>query len=111
MNSVRIARAKWVDALRSGKYKQTRSALRYGDAYCCLGVACDVLGDGKWDATPMVDWWEFWFSDGQRKAGDLPPSMLDRLGLSTDDQRVLMDLNDNGVSFDAIATHIERLPL
>ena len=111
MNSVKRARAKWVDALRSGKYKQTRSALRHGDTYCCLGVACAVLGDGEWATTASQNGWEFRFSDGQRKAGDLPWSMLDRLGLSTDQQRVLMDLNDNGVSFDAIATHIERLPL
>lgn len=33
---------KWVDALRSGKYKQCRSYLNKGDAYCCLGVACEV---------------------------------------------------------------------
>ena len=110
MNSVRIARAKWVDALRSGKYQQTRSALRLGDTYCCLGVACDVLGDGEWTAL-QNGLWEFRFSDGQRKAGYLPASMLDRLGLSTEDQRVLMDLNHHGVTFDAIATHIERLPL
>ena len=39
---------KWVEALRSGKYKQTRGALRDGDAFCCLGVACDISGTGKW---------------------------------------------------------------
>lgn len=32
----------WVDALRSGKYKQTKGALQKGNSYCCLGVACDV---------------------------------------------------------------------
>ena len=31
---------KWVKALRSGKYKQTREALQDKDGYCCLGVAC-----------------------------------------------------------------------
>lgn len=34
--------AKWVAALRSGKYAQSRYALRSTDGYCCLGVACEV---------------------------------------------------------------------
>lgn len=43
-------RKKWADALRSGKYKQGRYALhkKYADgadAYCCLGVACDLFKD------------------------------------------------------------------
>ena len=42
----------WLDALRSGDYKQTISTLRYEDKFCCLGVACDVYiknaGMGKW---------------------------------------------------------------
>lgn len=45
---------KWVAALRSGEYEQTKGALRRdgGDSgrvgYCCLGVACDVSGLGEW---------------------------------------------------------------
>lgn len=35
-------KAKWVEALRSGKYKQGRYNLHYKDAYCCLGVLCEV---------------------------------------------------------------------
>jgi hypothetical protein len=39
----------WVDALRSGKYRQGFGALRKGlgldnDQYCCLGVLCEVAG-------------------------------------------------------------------
>ena len=33
----------WLDALRSGKYKQGHGALRRGDAFCCLGVMADLL--------------------------------------------------------------------
>lgn len=38
-------KAKWVEALRSGKYKQCTSELsdEYG-RFCCLGVACIVAG-------------------------------------------------------------------
>jgi len=34
---------KWVDALRSGEYKQGKSYLRSSDSYCCLGVLADVI--------------------------------------------------------------------
>ena len=36
---------KWVEALRSGRYKQGKGALCYNkDKYCCLGVLCEVAG-------------------------------------------------------------------
>ena len=38
-----------VAALRSGKYKQGTNRLRDEDAFCCLGVACDISGLAKWD--------------------------------------------------------------
>lgn len=36
-------KAKWVAALRSGKYEQGAGYLKTGNTYCCLGVAC-VIG-------------------------------------------------------------------
>ena len=36
------ARKLWIDALRSGKYKQTRGWLHNQNGYCCLGVACEM---------------------------------------------------------------------
>lgn len=33
----------WVEALRNGKYKQTKRFLQNGDKFCCLGVACDLF--------------------------------------------------------------------
>ena len=50
-------KAKWLEALKSGKYKRGSCALKpaisKGDeSYCCLGVLCDVhremTGKGKW---------------------------------------------------------------
>ncbi len=39
-------KAKWVAALRSGKFTQGRSALKTVDGgYCCLGVLCEINGD------------------------------------------------------------------
>ena len=37
-------RTKWTTALRSGKYRQAQNRLRKDDAFCCLGVLCDIVG-------------------------------------------------------------------
>ena len=34
---------KWRRALRSGKYKQTKTTLQDEKGYCCLGVACEIF--------------------------------------------------------------------
>lgn len=36
-------RDNWLEALRSGKYKQGTGFLHWKGEYCCLGVACKVL--------------------------------------------------------------------
>lgn len=46
-------KAQWIEALRSGKYKQGRCYLRIPkqdgvDEFCCLGVACDISEVGRW---------------------------------------------------------------
>jgi hypothetical protein len=50
-------KAKWVAALRSGKYAQTRGALcntkvaedhKQVLSYCCLGVLCDITYPNQW---------------------------------------------------------------
>lgn len=40
---------KWVEALRSGKYKQTRRSLHDDNGFCCLGVACAVAVENGLD--------------------------------------------------------------
>lgn len=45
---------KWIEELRSGRYKQGHYALRLpskggkDDEFCCLGVACDVVDPTAW---------------------------------------------------------------
>lgn len=42
--AVGVARRKWIEALRSGKYKQGKGELGDPDTgFCCLGVGCVVL--------------------------------------------------------------------
>lgn len=37
--------AQWLEALRSGKYKQAKNTLKSADGgFCCLGVLCDAKG-------------------------------------------------------------------
>lgn len=33
---------RWLEALRSGEYKQTTENLQNSDGFCCLGVLCDL---------------------------------------------------------------------
>jgi len=57
---------RWVDALRTGNYAQTREQLRAADAegqptneFCCLGVLCDLYAkehpDAKWFSKPEAE--------------------------------------------------------
>jgi hypothetical protein len=40
-------KAKWIEALRSGKYEQGLGYLHSEKTYCCLGVLHEVMG-GEW---------------------------------------------------------------
>lgn len=73
---------KWVKALRSGEFKQGKRRLRDGDAFCCLGVACDLFhrdtGLGAWDRSSTFE-----VSDvpGYADHINLPIPVRDWLGL------------------------------
>ena len=114
MTTVQDNRSKWVAALRSGTYAQTRRALRTSEGWCCLGVACDVLGDGQWeqptpnrrDVFPL----EWQYRSGGRAYGmHLPPAVRNLVGLDGDTQRKLITANDRGVTFTDIADLIDGL--
>ena len=84
----------WIEALRSGKYKQGRLFLRREGKYCCLGVAADLLGS----------------KDLLRS--DLTDEEMTQLGLFTPtggqkDRLSLAGLNDIGHSFSDIAALLE----
>lgn len=98
----------WVAALRSGKYQQAQGALRAGDGFCCLGVACDISGLGDWaHRNGRLAYL------GNDKL--LPLEVRDWLGLrgvmGGYGENFLTDLNDDeGVSFPHIADLIESEP-
>ena len=102
-------KARWLKALRSGRYKQATGALRVGDGYCCLGVLCDLARKsqvGEWEYTEEFD----------GESGELPPSVVAWAGLPGPDPevmdkrhpRTLSDLNDRGANFERIAALIEK---
>ncbi len=41
-------KAKWLEALRSGRYTQIKGQLRTDAGFCCLGVLCDLVAPEAW---------------------------------------------------------------
>ena len=89
-------KAKWVAALRSGKYQQGRDALRTGDMFCCLGVACDLIDPDAWERDNGYGAWQELNTDGM----DLP-------FIGNADAETLSGMNDSGYTFEEIADYIE----
>ena len=105
----------WVHTLRSGQYEQTKGALRSKDRFCCLGVACDLYDEGGWaedDFDPRG-----YRVDGEELDDILPNAVKRWLGLRTSMGKfessdgifpTLVDVNDDGVTFEEIADLIEK---
>lgn len=109
---------KWVAALRSGQYQQARGLLRDDDGYCCLGVLCDISEKGEWRNRRHDDIsWDF-ISDGIQVENSVLPydvqlwaGIQQREGRFTgpnDQNWCLAAMNDEGRSFEEIATIIEK---
>lgn len=102
----------WVDALRSGEFRQGASALRRIDGgYCCLGVACAVwsrlgLVKGAFEQSMPSGSWSFVIPDEESRYGDLPTSI--KAAALIDSTTELVSMNDGkGKSFSQIADYIE----
>lgn len=103
---------KWLKALESGEYQQGSCQLFDGSSYCCLGVACCVMGLQKGA--------NCFFAEGYPFGGDLAFGTYRALGLRTPSGRFatphndcysLIDMNDSGkYTFVAIAAYIRANP-
>lgn len=104
---------KWVEALRSGEFKQVKGRLKTVDGYCCLGVVCELaikagvpVGVGAIGLLPTFE----------GETARLPKGVRDWIGLrdaygSYDgDSTSLSHENDHGKSFAEIADIIESEP-
>lgn len=95
---------KWVAALRSGKYRQGWRFLHFRDAFCCLGVLCDLAakegvcevnnpnGITSYDGVCVI----------------LPDSVCGWAELPHTNPFGLAEMNDKGKSFSEIADYIEE---
>ena len=111
----------WIKALRSGEYAQGVGYLKSGtgdnEAYCCLGVLCDLAVKAGADIGVYVDTdEEVWFFDTNGEV--LPESVMEWSGLNSHigsygegESHVTKSLawrNDEGDSFAKIADLIEE---
>jgi len=101
---------KWLAALRSGDYKQTKEALRDEEGFCCLGVLCDV------HRIENKKRWQKGFNYYDENT-ILPHEIVNWAGLKNcnpgiEDSSIcistLADLNDEGKTFKEIADIIEK---
>lgn len=105
----------WVDALRSGKYRQARGRLRDdGDAMCCLGVLCDIVAPDNWryeeDQYRGPDGWH---QDNFQMG--IPENLLKTVGFEVSEpiieykgeRQAISLVNDGGATFAEIADLIE----
>lgn len=93
-------KSKWVKALRSGNYKQTKGKLKSRNGgFCCIGVICDILGrrwewkDGDYVGNNIIV-----NEETKDFAGDIWGDVL----------QPLVQMNDDGKSFSEIADYIEE---
>lgn len=109
----------WIDALRSGKYKQGKGYLnKENKEFCCLGVACENAIENGLDLKkhlmrafiepnyPIVAFY------GEDLAnGTLPKEMCEWLNIEPfglfRDKTNLVRMNDDGKTFNEIADAIE----
>lgn len=106
---------KWLTALRSGNYAQTKCWLHNHNGYCCLGVLAECQGafwsdehGGDFGGTYQVP-----MKDGNQMGRSSifgSAYLKDEYagGLSYKDQKHLSMMNDRGDNFNTIANYIEE---
>jgi len=110
----RKIKKQWIEALLSGEYKQTKSSLYNRGRYCCLGVLCEIAGDGYWRLVPKEERiddepaWKYVHTDGMESNARLPDRLRFDLDLSIAEEYHLIAMNDAGNSFESIARYIKE---
>ena len=110
MDKITENRKKWLDALRSGEYRQgtTRLKTKYTDQFCCLGVLCDLYikeneQNIRWeDDHILVDGEDYTYTC-------YPPLVVEEwVGLKGYLGNSVANKNDGGMSFEEIAKVLEE---
>ena len=112
-------KAWWLEALRSGEYKQGTGYLRRSDKFCCLGVLCNLAVEAgapkvEEDLLPTEN---VFIYNGSELV--LPSSVMEWAGLNSSDPTLVVEIggasdyhpvsyyNDSGLTFNVIADLIE----
>ncbi len=96
---------KWIEALRSGEYKQCHEQLRTIDnKFCCLGVLCNLHAQehpsfAKRQKDPQIY---------DKSLGFPSARVREWAGLALGVSEVLAKKNDSGTSFRKLADYIEK---
>lgn len=107
---------KWVKALRSGDYKQTRYQLRTTEGYCCLGVLCDLYiketNKASWNKF-TTNIYEFAGPEGEFEKLQVPYSVMKWAGIDSRDPLIntvpaSLFNDDCRLTFEEIADKVEK---
>ena len=120
-------KVKWLEALRSGEYRQTRYILQSSShGFCCLGVLCDIYtkevgGSWEWEHSEEDAYSIVHEDELDAATTDLPFRVMEWAGLEERNPQVtnpfcegevafstLALLNDDGKDFEFIADLIDR---
>jgi len=95
---------KWVSALDSGEFKQTRGVLSDGDYHCALGVLCELAyREGVVEKSTDLSVVSF---NGEMA---MPPqSVKIWAGIGRLGANVVSGMNDDGADFHTIALYIKE---
>jgi len=109
-------KAKWLEELRGGEYKQSRRTLRNSEGYCCMGVLVDIYiketGKGSWNSDYLGNY--VFEGDSMSEEAVLPQEVMEWAGLHYPNPNIV-DNNPCGkcndvleLTFDQIADAIEK---
>lgn len=102
---------RWIAALRSGEYKQTREYLCDEQGWCCLGVLCNLVDKNRWSSPPEereTYALEYCFGDNRYDHEFPDEDWLVDIGLIPSLARDLAYKNDSYETFSNIADYIEE---
>jgi hypothetical protein len=99
---------KWIEALDSGEYKQTKGTLQDKKGYCCLGVGCKVLVPEDKLVLDKDGFIEGGIPDWQTHSPEWLKKITEHFAAKTQEDFGLTGLNDDkGYTFPEIATMLE----
>jgi hypothetical protein len=89
----------WVEALRSGDYRQAKGMLREGDNFCCLGVLCDISKQGEFRDSPVG---QTYFDGVDVRLASIPPLVMEWAGMKSEGGAFLPRISLGGKTADRL---------